>query len=146
MVGIGIDQISITRRLPIEGDVLEHVLDRLRAEACGTTLRWSLGERGTCEFDLRFDRKVLDADGTPIGYESTSALWDTAGCSPATITVTLVGCEDHESQLDFVPGETLGAWWTAHLAAYLDLAHAALEELAQELLFQATRVRDELAD
>jgi hypothetical protein len=145
MVGIGIDQISITRRLPIEGETLGHVLARLRAETCGTTLRWSLGERGSCEFDLRFDRDVLDADGARIGYESTALLWDPAGCSPATVTVTLLGCDDGESQLDFVPGEALGTWWTAHLAAYLDLAHAALEELAQELLFQATRVRDELA-
>jgi hypothetical protein len=145
MVGIGIDQISITRRLPIEGSTLGHVLARLRAETCGTTLRWSLGDRGSCEFDLRFDRQVLDGNGAVLGYESTAALWDPAGCSPATISVRLVGCEDDESQLEFHPAEDIGVWWTAHLAGYLDLAHAALEELAQELLFQAARVRDELA-
>lgn len=143
MVGIGFDQISITRRLPIEGESLGPVLARLRVETCGTTLRWSLGDRGSCEFDLRFDRQVVDADGAVLGYESTAALWDPAGCSPATISVRLVGCEDHESQLEFRPSEAIGEWWTAHLAAYLDLAHAALEELAQELLFQATRLRDE---
>jgi hypothetical protein len=145
MVGIGIDDISITRRLPIEAATLGHVLARLRAEACGTTLRWSLGERGSCEFDLRFANEVRAADGEAIGYSSTALLRDPAGCSPAVVTVTLAGCENDESQLDFVPGEDLGVWWTAHLAAYLDLAHAALEELSQELLFQATRVRDELA-
>ena len=43
------------------------------------------------------------------------------------------------------PAEAVAGWWSSHISQYLDLAHAALEELAQELLFQHARVREELA-
>jgi hypothetical protein len=148
MVGIGIDHISIARRLPIGADALAPVLARLRAETSGTTLRWNLGERGSCGVEVTFTRKIngagLNGAGTG-GFVSSASLSATGHDGSATVVVSLVGCDSQESQLEFHPATTIGDWWAAHLPAYLDLANAALEELAQELLYQHTRVRAEQA-
>jgi hypothetical protein len=141
MVGIGIDHISITRRLPIEGSSLGRVLARLQAETSGNQVRWNLGERGSCELDVTFARGQAGA----TRFVTSARLWDPANTSCATVAVSLATCEGHESQLEIHPAEAIGEWWTVRLPAYLDLAHAALEELAQELLFQHTRVLDDLA-
>jgi hypothetical protein len=142
MVGIGIDHISIARRLPIDGGTLGHVIARLQAEASGTELRWSLGERGSCEVDVPFARGQVGG----AGFVTAARLWDVTHTSCAKVRVSLVRCKEaQESQLEFHPAEAITEWWSARLPAYLDLAHAALEELAQELLFQHTRVLHELA-
>jgi hypothetical protein len=141
MVGIGIDHISITRRLPIDAGMLGHVLGRLRAETSGTTVSWNLGERGSCDLDVSFR-----AGGEPPVYASNATLHNRDRTASAAVTVTLAGCAMGEAQLEVHPSGSVGEWWSARLGAYLDLAHAALEELAQELLYQHARVQDELAD
>jgi hypothetical protein len=148
MVGIGIDHISIARRLPIEASELAPVLARLRAETSGSTLRWNLGERGSCDVEVTFTRPVNGSGPNRAGTGGfvSSASLSAPGCDEnATVAVSLVGCDAQESQLEFHPATPIGDWWAAHLPAYLDLAHAALEELAQELLYQHTRVRAERA-
>jgi hypothetical protein len=142
MVGIGTDEISITRRLPIERDALAPVLARLRAETSGTILVWGLGERGSCELDVTFPCPV--ARGA-VGFATKGRLCDPERASIAPIVVSLVACSGAEAELAFHPAESVGGWWSTHLPQYLDLAHAAMEELAQELLFQHARVREELA-
>jgi hypothetical protein len=114
------------------------VIARLRAETSGSTLGWNLGERGSCELNVAFANR----SGT---FVTSARLWDPSRASYATVDVTLAPYDTHESLLEFHPAEAIGEWWSSRLPAYLDLAHAALEELAQELLFQHTRVRDDLA-
>ena len=143
MVGIGIDHISIARRLPIEADALAPVLERLRAETSGTTLRWNLGERGSCDVAVTFARMVNGAG--PGGFVSSASLSAPDCTGSATVVVSLVGCDSEESQLEFHPAAPIGDWWAAHLPVYLDIANAAVEELAQELLYQHARVRVERA-
>jgi hypothetical protein len=142
MVGIGTNEISITRRIPIEPDALAPVLARLRAETSGSVLTWSLGERGSCEIDVTF-RYPMPAGC--VGFATTGRLRDPQGIAVAPIMVSLVACGARESELAFHPAEPVAGWWSSHIPQYLDLAHAAVEELAQELLFQHTRVREELA-
>jgi hypothetical protein len=144
MVGIGIDHISITRILPIEPAAIGHVLARLRAETSGTTARWNLGDRGGCDLEVTFAR-VGDLDCGEPAFVSTAALWNPRRDACVKVSVSLAPCEERESELTLHPEHTLGEWFAVNLAAYLDLAHAAIEELAQELLYQQTRVRDELA-
>jgi hypothetical protein len=141
MVGIGTDHIELTRRLPIDGGSLADVLARLRAETSGTILRWNLGARGSCEIDVSFSGRPAEG----IGFTTSAKFWGPGRVAGASVQVVLVACEDDESQLEFHPAATVGDWWCDHISAFLDLAHAALEELAQELLWQHARVRDELA-
>ncbi|MCU1426151.1 MAG: hypothetical protein JWL83_151 [Actinomycetia bacterium] len=140
MVGIGIDHISVARRLPIDAEQLARVVARLRLDAATPTVRWSLGDRGTCEVDTAFAPFAHEGG---LGFTTTALLWDPEQCGFASLDVTLVPCDPRESQLELHPSEAIGDWWTSRIPAYLDLAHAALEELAQELLWQQSRLADE---
>jgi hypothetical protein len=115
MVGIGIDHISITRRLPIDAGVLPAVVAGVGAGNGGPT---------------------------PAGGRGVSG----RGGKAESVTVTATACAPGESELEIHPASPVAQWWEARLAAYLDLAYAALEELAQELLYQHARVLDELTD
>jgi hypothetical protein len=139
MVDTGIDHISITRRLEIEPTALDAVLARLRIENGSATARWRLGDRGTCEFDIMFVPAEIGG-----ALDSTALLWAPDRAAFTTIAVTIVPC-DGEIEIGLFPTGPLADWWTNRLAAYLDLAHAALEELAQELLWQYSRVAHERA-
>jgi hypothetical protein len=138
MVGISVDHISITRRLPVDPAALGAVLARLRGETSGVTARWTLGGRGTCEVDVTFTSLARDEHAV---FASAAMLWDPNRTQFATLDVTLSPCDGDESLLELVPAEPIGAWWHEHLSEYLDLAHAAVEELAQELLWQYSRVQ-----
>jgi hypothetical protein len=138
MVGTDIDHISITRRLPIEGEALGDVLARLRAETSGTTLHWNLGTHGSCDVDVMFGPSR--AAGARNGvWQTTAQLHGPGPSGGAAVDVSVTGCGPRESQLVFRPADP------ATLRGRLELANAAIEELAQELLFQHSRVRDELA-
>ena len=139
-MGIGVGNISIARRLPIDRATLPRVLGRLRDETAGLMLHWQLGDRGACEVEVGF---VLDAHAAEVGVEqyfSTALLSDPQGRAIASVEVTIGPCEGDESQLELHPAEQIGPWWNEHLGAYLDLAHAAIEELAQELLWYHSRL------
>jgi hypothetical protein len=138
MVDLGIDHISITRRLPIAPGALDAVVTRLRYENGGSTARWTLGERGSCEFDVTFSR----ADAA---FLSTAMLWAPERQAFATLAVSLAPCDGGQTELALHPCEPIGEWWSDRLPAFLDLAHAALEELAEELLWQHSRVAHDRA-
>jgi len=147
MVGIGIDHISMARRLPIGAGTLGHVLGRLRAETSGTVLRWNLGSHGSCEIDVLFRNRPTMADGSdePVRFATSMRLIGPNQATTVTVTVSLVARGDDVTVLEFRPTGPVDTWWCANQATYVDLANATLEELAQELLFQDTRVRAELA-
>ncbi len=141
VVGIGIDHISVARRLPIDAEQLARVVARLRLDTDAPSVSWNLGDRGSCEVDTAF--APFSHEGG-IAFTTTALLWDTEHLGLATVNVTLVPCDERESELVFHPSEAIGDWWSARLPAYLDLAHAALEELAQELLWQHSRLTDDV--
>jgi hypothetical protein len=126
--------------MPIDRALLPRVLGRLREETVGLTLHWQLGDRGNCEVEVGF---VLDAHAAEVGveqYVSTAMLSDPRGTAIASVEVTIAPCDGNESQLELRPSEAIGPWWDDHIGAYLDLAHAAIEELAQELLWYHSRL------
>jgi hypothetical protein len=138
MVGMDINHLSIIRRLLIDAGALADVLARLRAETSGTTLHWSLGTHGSCDLDVMFGPSR--AAGARSGLWETTAQLQGPGPNPAvTVEVTVTGSGPRESQLVFRPADPDA------MRGHLELANAAIEELAQELLFQHARVRDELA-
>jgi hypothetical protein len=139
-VGIGVGNISIARRLPIDRVILPRVLGRLQEETVGLTMHWQLGDRGTCDVEVGF---VVDAHAAEVGveqYVSNALLSDPHGTEIASVEVTLAPCDGNESQLELRPTQAIGPWWDNHISAYLDLAHAAIEELAQELLWYHSRL------
>jgi hypothetical protein len=145
MVGIGIDHISMVRRLPVDAPTLGPVLARLRAETSGTVLRWNLGAHGSCEIDVLFaDRQPSAGPGEPARYATSMRLLVPEHGESVTVTVALEAGDD-ETVLECHPTGPVATWWCSHQSTYVELATATLEELVQELLFQHTRVRDELA-
>jgi hypothetical protein len=133
--------IVVTRALPIDAVLLAEVLLGLRRDAADTALRWSLGDRGIAEVDSQF-APVEPSRGRDAAAWSTSArLWDGRGLVVAGASVVIVASTPDTATLTVQPSRTLPAWWEARLAAFLDLVHAFVDELAEELLWHATRDR-----
>ena len=123
---------SVARTLPIDGALLGDVMLRLRRDSPTPALRWTLGNSGTAEVDICF---------TPSGPAWTTKvrLWSHAGVVMTPATLELVATGDDEVRLTLEPIVARVAVGGASASALLDLAHAALDELAEELLWYATR-------
>jgi hypothetical protein len=124
--------ISVTRTLPIDGALLSEVLLRLRRDSVASALRWTLGDRGTAEVEVSF---------TSAGSQWTTRarLWNRAGLAvtAATLRVEAVGVD--EVRLTVEPMLPTWTEWGDE-SELVDLTQAALDELAEELLWHATRV------
>jgi hypothetical protein len=132
--------ISMTRALPIDAAYAADVLLRLRRDCVGAAQRWTLGDRGVVEVDVHFV-PVLTAIGTDHPTWTTSArLWDSRGLVPAAALVYLTARHADEVELTVRPSERLAIWWEARIETFLDLVHALVDELAEELLFHASRL------
>jgi hypothetical protein len=125
--------INVSRTLPVDGALLDDVLLRLRRDAPGGALRWTLGERGTVEIDANF---------TPgIGlWHSGGTVWDHSGFALARVALRLRETHADAVELSLVPAAALPRWWGRRVSELLDLLHAAVDELAEELLWHASRV------
>lgn len=131
--------ISVARALPIDAALLRDVLIRLRRDAAGSVTRWTLGELGVAEVDVAFF-PILTAAGAAIpAWSSTARLWDTDGVALVHVAIELRAVGADGCELTLHPEATLAPWWSDRLPALLDLAHATLDELAEELLWHATR-------
>jgi len=128
----------VARRLPIGADELERVLLRLRRDCVDQQISWTLGDHGACELDATFLRV---ASGGPPTFAARGRLWDRAHLALAPIAIVIT-VRDDECDIDVRPG-VLAAWWRNHPSQYVRLARAAVEELAQELLWCATTLRRE---
>jgi len=123
--------LSVTRTLPIDGALLGDALLRLRRDAASACLRWNLGERGSVELDANF---VSD----DAAWCATGRLWNPAGLALAGLTLRLVAMADAVT-VTLQPGPTLPSWWEQRPAVLADLAHAVVDEFAEELLWHAAR-------
>ena len=72
-------------------------------------------------------------------WTTTARLWDPAAVAVAPAVVELNAVSTDTCELTIRPDLPLTPWWAARVPALLDLARAALDELAEELLWQATR-------
>jgi hypothetical protein len=135
MVGTEIDHKSQARRLPIDAEHLARVVARLRLDVTTAALSWSLGERGNCEVDVSF---APFAHPHGIGFTTTALVWNPF--TAARLDVRLEPCADGESQLTMRPAEPATRSWADANRGDHELVEAALEELAQELLWQHSRL------
>ncbi len=122
---------SVARTLPIDGALVGDVLLRLRRDSAGQPIRWTLGDRGTAEVDASFT-----SDGPR--YTATARLWDASGLALVAAIVEITASVD-TVELTIAPAVELTEWWQARTSDLLDLAHAVVDELSEELLWHATR-------
>jgi hypothetical protein len=124
--------IKVARTLPIDGALIGDVLLRLRRDAQAASLRWNLGERGAVEIDVNF---VSDGPS----WCAPGRIWDRRGLALAPVGWRLDPRADADVELTVVPTAELPPAWHACVPDLLDLMHAAVNELAEELLWHAAR-------
>jgi len=127
--------ISVVRALPIDPAIANGMLLALRRDTRGSATGWSLGRRGSAEVDVDFFRTGA-ADPT---WTAGARLWDPQAIAVVKALVDLTVMEPDGCELSIRPCLPLSPWWSARVPALLDLARAALDELAEELLWYATR-------
>ena len=133
----------VARALPIDAALAGDVLRRLRRDTPGTSANWTLGGRGSVEIDIDFFPVVAPAADdvalTGPAWTTTARLWDPAAVAVMRAVVEFSAISTDSCELTLRPEVPLTPWWEARLPALLQLAHAALDELGEELLWHATR-------
>jgi hypothetical protein len=124
--------ISVTRTLAIDGALLGDVLLRLRRDSGPGPLRWTLGDRGVAEVDVKF---------TSVGntWTTVARVWDAGGLAVAGVALRLDYTGTDAVQLTLQPTTALTPFWLEREEELLELAHAAIDELSEELLWHASR-------
>ena len=130
--------ISVVRKLPIDGALLGDVLLRFRRDSTATALRWTLGDRGTAEVDTCFT-------SAGAGWTTKARLWNKTGRAVTAATLQLVATDVDEVCLTLEPNLTPAPVWGIEARELSDLAAAAVDELAEELLWFATRTSPNIA-
>ena len=131
--GIGMEpgRESVTRTVAIDGAFLGEVLLYLRRDARTTVLRWTLGDRGTAEIDACFE-------ACETGWKTGARLWSPNGLAVAAAIVYAEATSSEEIALRLQP--TLPPQgWGEQGEPFTALAECALDELAEELLWHASR-------
>lgn len=131
--------IFVARALPIDAALVGDVLIRLRRDAPKSVARWTLGGRGVAELDADFFPILTATDADTPAWSTTARLWDPEGVAMLQVIVELRAVAVDGCELTVRPVLPLAPWWSARLDALLDLAHATLDELAEELLWHASR-------
>jgi hypothetical protein len=124
--------ISVERMLPIDGALLSEVLLRLRRDSAATELRWTLGTRGVAEVDVSFT-----TEGTQ--WTTRARLWNHAGLAVAAATLRIEATAVDEVCVTLEPTLPAAQAWGDSAEELTELARAAVDELAEELLWHATR-------
>jgi hypothetical protein len=140
--------INMVRGLPIDAALIGDVLVQLRRDALGYPIAWTLGNRGSADLDVEFFPVLSAANGALAegagpypAWTTTARLWDRDGLAVLHSVVEVTAVSGDACKLTIRPAMPLTPWWSARMPALLDLAQAALDELAEELLWHATRER-----
>jgi hypothetical protein len=125
--------ICVARTLPIDGVLLGDVLLRLRRDCPSTALRWTLGNRGIAEVDVAFTSASTPDHAGSQGWTTTARLWPNTGLAmaPGIVHCRATGPDTVRVNLE--------ATAEVPMPGLDDLVSAALDELAEELLWHATR-------
>ncbi|MGO9877077.1 MAG: hypothetical protein ACLPVY_25145 [Acidimicrobiia bacterium] len=133
--------IRVARALPIDAALVGDVLVRLRRDTAGSTMSWTLGDRGSAELDVDFFPVFFGFVSETAGpaWTTTARLWDPQAVAVVLAVVELSAVSTDTCELTIRPDFPLTPWWAAHTPALVKLATSALDEVAEELLWQATR-------
>jgi hypothetical protein len=124
--------VSVERTLPIDGALLSEVLLRLRRDCAASALRWTLGSLGTAEVDVSFT-----TDGPE--WTTRARLWNGSGLVVTAATIRVAATAVDEVRLTLEPTLPPAAAWGDSAEELTELARAAVDELAEEFLWHATR-------
>jgi len=132
---------SVARALPIDAALVDDVLARLRRDASGSTVCWTLGDRGSAELDVAFFPVFFGftTSGSGPAWTTNARLWDPSAVAVAAAVVELNAVSNDTCELTIRPDLPLTPWWGARMSVLTEIARAALDELSEELLWQATR-------
>ena len=72
-------------------------------------------------------------------WTTTARLWDCTWVAVAHAVVEVDAGSSDTCEVTVRPNLPLAPWWSARLPELLDLARAALDELSEELLWQASQ-------
>jgi hypothetical protein len=115
----------------------------------GREQRFGLGDRGSLEVDanlsprrppVEHDAGSPSAAAGPVVTELRGRLWNPDGSAVVPVRIG-VHSDEAATVIVLVPAGEIAPWFRTHVAEYLDLAHAALAELGEELLFHAASQR-----
>jgi hypothetical protein len=122
----------VARSLPVDGALVSDILLRLRRDAGAPMVRWTLGDNGAVEVDVNFT-----TDGPR--FTTQGRLWDRTGLALLNVRFALAVSAPDTAQLTLELPDDCPTWWTARREQLDALSHAALDELAEELLWHAAR-------
>jgi hypothetical protein len=125
--------IEVTRTVRLGAAAFADALVGLRREMTGLDHRFHLGDRGTFELDARLSPPGPSSLGRA---ELNGRLWNPSGDSVVPVRIRATS-DDGVTIVALLPSRDIADWFADHLAEYLDLAHAALDELCEELLYHA---------
>jgi hypothetical protein len=129
--------IEVTRTLRLDTASFADALVGLRREMAGLSQHWNLGDRGSFELDSRLSPPARRSLGRS---DLTGRLWNTAGDAIAPVRITATS-DDLVTVVALLPNGTAGSWFETHLHEHVGLAHAAVDELCEELLYHASQQR-----
>ncbi len=115
----------------------------LRREMDAAQQRWTLGPYGTFELDSQFVGLTLNSQ-TRRGdqrIETSGRLWSPDGMAVVSVSVAIESALAPPTQLSITVSSHLPPTFAHNLVGLRALAHAALEELTEEILFHAANVR-----
>jgi hypothetical protein len=133
-------QPAVTRVLDLEARRVAAALTELRHETAGPLLAWTLGNHGRVEFDLRFEELVLGSvhASDVVQHLTTSAqLWSPDGSTQQSVALELVSFAAPPSEVTLRVVTSLADWFAADPRRFERLGTAALDELCEEVLYQA---------
>ena len=134
--------ISVVRELPIDAALVGDVLVQLRRDALGCAIAWTLGDRGSADLDAEFFPALSAVDDVPAArpaWTTTARLWDRDGLAVVHAVVEVTAASSDGCCVMIRPELPLTPWWAARIPMLMDLTQATVDELAEELLWHATR-------
>jgi hypothetical protein len=135
--------IRVVRGLPIDAALIGDVLVQLRRDALGCPMAWTLGNRGSADLDAEFFPVLSAVTDDPTAarpaWTTTARLWDRDGLAVVHAVVEVTAVSGDACEVVVRPELPLTPWWSSRIPMLTELAQATLDELAEELLWHATR-------
>ena len=130
---------TVSRELPIDAALCSALLLRLRRDAPERHLSWTLGDRGAAEVDVHFHPTGGQSGAYGPAWSTTARLWDAPRLALTTAVVEMRVCADDRCEVSLRLADPVPASWQGRTDELAALARAAVDELAEELLWHASR-------
>lgn len=135
----GLSDRQVTRLLDINAAGAAAAVLGLRREIAGLSEQWTLGAHGTFELDAAFVGLTLTGDSA-FGHQritTTGRLWPAGVLMFVPVEVTLASTTKPPTELTITAEVSFTGASDGAVDPFHALAQAAVDELAEELLFHA---------